>query len=670
MSNPLLEIQFRIPFDEIRPEHVEPAIDVLLEEARARQKQLAATEGPLTYDNTLGLLDRFTEKLDFASEVVQHIVFVATTPEFRAAHNAIQPKLSLFRSEIVLDPGLWRILKEYASTSEAKSLTGTRARFLKKTMDAFRREGAELDDAGKEKLKAIDIELAQLTTKYNENVLDATNAFEFIITDASALSGLPQQARDAARENAAAKAKQGWRFTLHAPSYHAVMTYLDDRAVREAFYRAYMTRAMSGEWNNAALIGRILELRRQRARLLGYASFADLVLEERMAHSAARARAFVDQLRDKTELRFRQEVDDLEKFAGKKLQPWDIAYYSEKYRAALYDFDEEALRPYYPLRRVVNGMFQLVERLYGIRVEEEQGAPVWDDAVKVYSIFDESGEKLGSFYADWFPRENKRGGAWMEAFITGGPEADGFRPHLGLVCGNLTPPVGDKPALLTHREVETVFHEFGHLLHHCLSRVEVRSLAGTNVPWDFVELPSQIMENWCWERESLDLLARHYETGEPIPDELFEKMKRAKTFMAASAQMRQVGFATLDLALHVNYNPETDGDVITYSRNLSQQFAPAPLPPDYGMIASFSHLFAGPVGYAAGYYSYKWAEVLDADAFTRFQAEGIFSRAVGAEFRSKILARGNSEDPADLFRSFMGREPDMGALLRRSGLAA
>jgi oligopeptidase A len=313
-------------------------------------------------------------------------------------------------------------------------------------------------------------------------------------------------------------------------------------------------------------------------------------------------------------------------------------------------------------------LFETVRRLYGVEVVEKPGLPVWDPAVKTYAILDRDGSHLGSFYADWFPRENKRDGAWMDAFLTGLPHEDRWEPHLGLICGNLTPPVGDKPALLTHREVETIFHEFGHLLHHLLTRVEVRSLAGTSVAWDFVELPSQIMENWCWEREALDLFARHYQTGELVPPELFEKMLRARNFRAANAQMRQLGFATVDLDLHTRYSPERDGDVMTYARGILQQFAASPLPPDYAMIASFTHLFSSPVGYGAGYYSYKWAEVLDADAFSRFRSAGIFSPEVGGEFRAKILARGDSEDPAELYRSFMGRDPDETALLERSGL--
>jgi oligopeptidase A len=414
-----------------------------------------------------------------------------------------------------------------------------------------------------------------------------------------------------------------------------------------------------------------------KAALLGYRDFADLVLEERMAKNAERALAFVQELHSKSKDRFDEENAELQAFCRElegpnapELQPWDMGYYAEKQRQALYDFDEEELRPYFELDTVVAGMYDLVERLYGIQVREEQGVPGWDPAVKTYAIVDSDGATLGSFYADWFPRENKRGGAWMDALLTGGPKSDGFNPHLGLICGNLTPPVADRPSLLTHREVETVFHEFGHLLHHCLSNVEIRSLAGTNVAWDFVELPSQIMENWCWERESLDLFAKHYQTGERLPQDLFDKMVRAKNFRAANAQMRQLSFATTDLALHTQYSPDRDGDVIEYARRLMQSFSAAELPSNYAMIASFTHLFASPVAYAAGYYSYKWAEVLDADAFTRFRELGIFSREAGMRFREQILSRGDSDDPAELYRSFMGRDPDIGALLRRSGLAA
>ncbi|MBI1897621.1 MAG: M3 family metallopeptidase [Acidobacteria bacterium] len=675
--NPLLEIRFHVPFDQIRAEHVEPAIHRLLEEAREAQARLAASTGARTFENTLLALEQITEKLDYAMGVVRHLESVATSPELRAAYNAVQGPASEFYSSIPLDSGLWRVLQEYADTAEAKSLTGTRRRLLTKTIDLFRRHGAELDDAGKARLREIDIELTQLTTKFSQNVLDATNAYELVVTDPAKLGGLPPSAVEAARESAKSKGLDAWRFTLQAPSYLALMTYLDDAGLRRQMYHAHATRAAGGEFDNRGIMARILALRREKASLLGFQNFADFVLVDRMAHTGTRAAAFVVDLKQKTEKRFHEENGELAAFRraiegpdAPALDPWGVAYYAEKQRAALYDFNEEDLRPYFPLERVLAGMFEIAQRLYGIRVIEEKGASAWDAKVASYSIHDSDGTHLGSFYADSYPRENKRGGAWMDSLITGGPADAGFRPHLGLICGNLTPPVGEKPALLTHREVETVFHEFGHLLHHCLSRVEVRTLAGTNVAWDFVELPSQIMENWCWEREALDLFARHHQSGAPIPDDLYRKMRRAKTFRGANAQMRQLGFAVLDLKLHIEYSPEREGGLIGYARELLQSFSPAPLPPDYAMVAGFTHLFASPVGYGAGYYSYKWAEVLDADAFTRFREIGIFSREVGLEFRDKILARGDSDDPAELYRGFMGRDPNPDALLVRLGLCA
>jgi oligopeptidase A len=656
--NPLLEVQFQVPFDQIRAEHVEPAMDALL--ARAAESVVAATASA----DPLMALDEMTEPLDYALNVVRHLESVTTTPELRAAYNAVQPKTSAFYSSIPLNEALWTAMKRYASTAEGKSLTGTKGRFLKKTIDSFKRAGAELDVAGKARLKEIDVALSEVTTKFSENVLDSTNAWELVLTDAAKLKGLPPQAVAMAKASAESKKVEGWRFTLQAPSYMAVMTYLDDGPIREQMWKAYNARATSGEHDNRGLIVKILALRREKAVLLGFKDFADLVLEDRMAHTGAKAQSFIADLRVKTEKRFREENSELETFAGKMLRPWDVGYWAEKQRTALYDFDEEALRPYFPLASVVNGMFQIFGRILGIRVSETK-MPVWDKAVKTYDVHDAgSGQHLGSFYADWYPRENKRGGAWMDSLITG--DVNRGRPNLGLICGNLTPPVDGKPALLTHREAETIFHEFGHLLHHLLTRVEVRSLAGTNVPWDWVELPSQIMENWCWEREALDTFARHYETGAALPEDLFQKMKRAKTFRGANAQMRQLGFGFVDLGLHREWDGKED--VLAYARRMLQPFSVSQLPDDYAMIAGFTHLFASPVAYGAGYYSYKWAEVLDADAFTRFQKEGVFNEKAGRDYRDKILAKGDSEDPAELYRSFMGRDPDPNALMVRAGL--
>lgn len=693
-ENPLLRQGFALPFDAITAADVEPGIRTLLAEAKASLDQIAANPAPPSYANTLQALDLCTERLDIALNVVRHLESVATTPALREAHNAVQPEASAFYASIALHDGLWRRLQTFAATPEAAALSGLPKRHLEKTLDAFRRAGAELNAEGKQRLQAIDVELAQITTKFSENVLDATNEFELLLTEESQLAGLPPSAVAAARQSAESKGKAGYRFTLQAPSYGAVLTYLDNREIREQLYRAYMGRAYQGRdykgrelataphasgHDNGPLILRILALRAEKAKLLGYADFADLVLTDRMAKSGATAENFLRGLEERTRPFFDRENASLQEFhdqqnpaaAGEPLQPWDIGYWAEKQRQKLYEFDEEELRPYFALPKVMEGLFAIASRLFGIQVSEVSGLPVWHGDVKTYQVTDAAtGEHLGSFYADWYPRETKRGGAWMDSFLTGLPGQEGWAPHLGLICGNLTPPIGEDPALLTHRDVETIFHEFGHLIHHLLTRVPVRSLAGTSVPWDFVELPSQIMENWTWEREALDLFALHYQTGEPLPDALLAKMRRARTFRAANAQMRQLSFGITDLALHRHFDPSRDGDVVAYSKALLQQFSSAPLPEGHAMICGFTHLFASPVAYAAGYYSYKWAEVLDADAFSRFLQEGIFNPATGRAFRQEILAQGDSQDPEQLYRNFMGRGPDAEALMVRSGLVA
>jgi len=668
-TNPLLRLNPPIPFDEIQPGHVTPGIRQLIGEAKERIEAIGSgTER--TYANTLEALDLATEPLDRAMSVVRHLEAVATTPELRQAYTEVQPEAAAFNSSLPLNSGLWNTLKTFEATAEAASLAGVRKRYLVKKIDSYRRHGAELDEAGKKRLNEIDVELSTITTKFAQNVLDSTAQFEHVTTREPDLAGLPPTAIAAARHSAESKGRDGWRFTLQAPSYLAVMTYLDDCAVREHFYRSFNRRAAEPERDNSPIIARVLELRREKARLLGYANFADFVLADRMAKTGGAALQFVQDLESKTAAPFAKENQALVGFAGRELQPWDIAYYAEKQRAEQYDFKEEDLRPYFPLNQVVEGLFELVRRLYGIHVVQTPGVPVWHEDTRHYEVRDDGGEVLGAFYADWFPRDTKRQGAWMDAFVTGHPENGHWTPHVGLMCGNLTPPLKATPSLLTHREVETIFHEFGHLLHHLLSRVEVRELAGTCVAWDFVELPSQIMENWCWERESLDLFARHWQTGQPVPEDLFQKLRRARTFRGANQQMRQLGFATVDLNLHVAYDPDRDGDPVGYSRRILQRFAPAKLPEDYAMINAFTHLFADPTGYGAGYYSYKWAEVLDADAFSRFRDGGLFSRETGDAFRECILSKGDSQDPAVLFRNFMGRDPDPGALLRRLGLAS
>lgn len=671
-TNPLLDLGFDIPFDTIRVEHVEPAVEELLARARAALDAVGeATEAP-TYDNVMRALEDATEPLERAMSVVGHLESVRTNEALRAAYNEVRPKVSELYSSIALDPRLYRRLVAFSETEECAALAPTRKRFVEKELRGFRRNGAELPPDGKQLLTAIDVELSKLTTKFAQNVLDETNAFELLVDDEEKLAGLPETARKSARASAESKGLPGWRFTLQGPSVIAILCYLDDASIRESVYRAYNTRAGSGERDNRPLVARILELRRDKAALLGYETFAEYVLEERMAKNGAAAKRFLVDLAERARGSFDQETAALAEFRRElegehapALEPWDVGYYSEKLRRARFDFDAEELRPYFDVTRVIGGLFAVVERLYGVRVEEDDSVPAWHEDVRFYRVFD--GERpLGAFYVDLHPREDKRGGAWMNSLVTGGPDRG---PHLGLFCANVTSPVGDEPALITHAEVETLFHEFGHLMHHTLSEVDVRTLAGTNVAWDFVELPSQIMENWIWEREALDLFARHHETDEPIPDALLRKMRRARTFRAASAMMRQLGFATMDLSLHTVYEPERDGDVVAFARREIGRFSPTPLPDDYAMICGFGHLFQGAVGYAAGYYSYKWAEVLDADCFTRFTERGVFDREVGMELRSKILSRGDSADPAELFRDFMGREPSVDALLARSGLS-
>ena len=678
-DNPLPALADPLPFDRIRGEHVEPAVATLLAEARARLDALSAGSSPRTYDNTLGALEGITERLELALSVVGHLESAATTPELRAAYNAVQPEVSALYSSITLSAGVWAALKAFAATPEAAALVGTRRRFLAKTIADFRRNGADLDAAGKERLSALDVELATLTIRYSQNVLDATNAFELLVDDGARLKGLPAQAVAAARESAAKKGLEGWRFTLQAPSYVPALTYLDDAGVREQLYRAFTTRAAGGHegaaLDNRPLVARILELRQEKAALLGFGSFADLVLEDRMAHTGAAARRFLAVLHEKTDPFFARENEELLAFrreiegpGAAEIMPWDVSYYAEKLRRARFDFDEEALRPYFPLDRVLGGLFEIAHRLYGVRVEPWEGAPVWDPSVRAFVLREPDGAAGAAFYVDVAPRENKRDGAWMQGLHTAVPATAALPRHLEVLAGNVTPPLEGRPALLSHREVETMFHEFGHLMHHASSRVDVRSLAGTSVAWDFVELPSQIMENWCWEREALDLFARHFETGETIPADMLERMRAARTFRAANAMMRQLGFAEIDLALHMEYRPAEHGEPVAFSRAILQRFSAARMPDDHAMLTSFTHVFASPVGYAAGYYSYKWAEVLDADAFSRFQREGLFDPGVGAAFRGGILARGDSADPMDLYRGFMGREPTIDALLERDGL--
>jgi oligopeptidase A len=681
--NPLLAVRVPVPFHEVRPEDIQPAVDALIATAQGSLDAIAASPAPRTYAATLGALDVATAELDYATNVASHLESVVGSPELRDAYAAVVPRVSAFYSQILLSEPLYKALRDLDGTEEARRLDPARRRYLDKTLADFRRNGAELDAVGKKRLGDIDVALSELTLKFAQNVVDATAAFEVLIdeADAARLSGLPEGALLAARRSAEDKGKAGYRLTLQAPSYGPVMTFCHDRALREALYRAQTTRAAGhgpggSERDNRGIIEQVLALRGEKARLLGFAHFADLAIDDRMARTGKDALAFVTMLRERLRAGFVRENAELAAFAEANghpgpLEPWDVAFWAEAQRRALFDFDEETLRPYFPLDRVTRGLFEIAASLYGVRIERDAAAKVWHEDVTAWSVVDQGGQRLGAFYLDLFPRETKRDGAWMGGVVDRLPGTPRELENVAVIVGNVTPPrAPGQPALLNHREVETLFHEFGHMMHHVLSEVPIRSLAGTRVVSDFVELPSMIMENWCWEPEALDRFARHVESGAPIPDEVKGRMLAARTYRAANALMRQLGFSTVDLLLHTEYDPAKDGGVMAYAREVFGQFSPVPLPTGYAMLAAFSHLFGAAYGYAAGYYSYQWSEVLEADAFSLFREGGILSPAVGDRFRRTILARGDTEDPASLYRTFLGREPDVEALLKRLGVAA
>ena len=671
-ANPLLSEDFRIPFDRIRPEHVEPGVREILKRGQERIDQMARERRRHSGDNTVGALDEITRWVDERTKPVGHLLAVNETKALREAYNAVLPEISAFWTRLPLNQQVWDRIKGYAALPEASRLTGIQRRHLDKTLLDFRRAGADLNPADKARLEALKVELVQVERKFSENVLDATAKWELNVTDERSFDGVPESHAARFRAAAAEKGLEGWLLTLDHPSVEPILKYARDRGLRETVHRAYVTRCRDGEFDNRALVVRILELRQEVAALLGYADYADYRLEDHMVKSGARAVGFEHEMTGLTRAYWERDVAELRAHARElgldPLLPWDVAYVQESLRRKDYDIDDEALRPYFPLERVMDGMFGIVKRVFGLSVEAKTNEQVWHPDVRYYEIRDERGTLLGSFYSDWFPRKEKRQGAWMNDLRTGGPLPNGrFDPHLGVICGNFTPPQSDEPALLTHREVETVFHEFGHLLHHCTSRVPIRARSGLNVPWDWVELPSQFMENWCWERGALDLFAAHWQTGAPVPQDLFERMVAARRYMGGWAQMRQLSFGTVDLSLHVDYAPRADKSpdgVMAFARDRFMEFSPDPAFAELHILTSFTHLFSG--GYAAGYYSYLWSEVLDADAFTRFRDEGIFNPATGRAYLESILSRGDSDDPERLFREFMGRDPDPAALLERN----
>jgi oligopeptidase A len=692
---------FTPAWSRLTAERVEPDITAALADAEARFAAIAAQDpAGVSYESVLGAFDEAAATLDRAWVRVQHLDAVSNSPALRAAHNAMLPKVTDFYTRIYLNEGLWKILQAYAATPAARALTGVRRRFLEETLEDFRDSGAGLKPGEKTELERLNTELSAATQKFSENVLDATNAWELTIVDEARLAGLPESARAAARQSflgkkPAAAGQAGWRFTLHAPSYLPLMKYAKDDALRHEVWQAGMNIGRAAPYDNTVLIPQILALRQAKARLLGRTQFADLVLHRRMAKSGASALGFIEKLQARLAEVFAREQRELEQFKAAHsgqpaglLEPWEAAYWAELRRQVELDFDEEQLRPYFSIERVLSGLFRLVETLFAVRLTERpvvflepgsaQEVPpgvveVWHPEVKFYDLHDADGRRLGSFYTDWHPRESKRGGAWMNFFETGGPRPGGrFAPHLGIIAGNMTAPIAGRPARLTHDEVSTIFHEFGHLLHHLFGEVEVKSLNGVRVAWDFVELPSQIMENWVWERAGLDFIARHPETGAPLPEELFQRMRATRHFMAASAMMRLLAFSKMDLDLHLHAEELAAGkpDLDAWLRARLGGYLPRYRTEPPTFVPRFTHIFSEPVGYAAGYYSYKWAEVLDADAFTRFQKEGLLNPATGRDFRQKILARGNGAPPEQLFHDFLGRAPDPAADLARCGLPA
>jgi len=672
-NNPLLAEGFRIPFHRIRAEHVEPGVREVLRRGEARLEEIAASSEPPTWASVMEPLDAVASWVSERITPASHLVSVAETPALREAYNVVLPEISSFWTRLSIHQGLWQRIKAYAASEEAHGLDPLRARHLEKTIRGFKRSGADLPEGDRERLETLKVELSRLEQRFSENVLDATAAFELLVTDAGRLEGIPEGPRSRFRKAAQEKGLEGWLLTLDYPAVEPVLKYARDRELRREIHVAHTTRCRDGEFDNRPLMVEILALRQELATVLGYRGYPDYVLEERMARNGERARAFEEEMATRTRPYWEADAHALQAHARElgldRLRPWDVAFVAENLRKRRFEIDDEMLRPYFPLAQVEAGLFRIVERVFGVSVREKEIEEVWHPDVRYYELLHEDGTRLGAFYTDWFPRKEKRQGAWMNDFISGGPRPDGsFDPHLGVICGNFTPPEDDAPALLNHREVETIFHEFGHLLHHCTSRVPVRALGGLNVAWDWVELPSQFMENWTWEREALDLFARHHETGGPLPEELFQRMLAARRFMGGWFQMRQVSFGTVDLALHTELAPEAAGltpeQVMAFGH---ERFLPFSLDEEFAghhILTSFTHLFAG--GYAAGYYSYLWSEVLDADAFGRFQKEGIFNRETGQAYMDAILTRGDSRDPEELFREFMGRDPDPEALIRRN----
>ncbi|MEW8164081.1 MAG: oligopeptidase A [Candidatus Thiodiazotropha endolucinida] len=672
--NALINMQGLPAFSSITPDMVEPAMDQLLQENRQTIQQLLSSQQEYTWENLVEPLEKAEDRLSRTWSPVSHMNAVVNNDELRAAYNAMLPKLSEYATEVGQNGQLCNAYKQVAGEA---GLDRAQRKLLQNALLDFHLSGVDLEEDKKQRFKEISQELSQLTTKFEENLLDATNAWSKLITDESALQGLPESALALARQTAAQRDQEGWLLTLEYPSYLPVMTYADDRQLRREVYEAFATRASdqgphAGQWDNTEAMERILELRHEQAGLLGFSNYADRSLAKKMARSSDEVIAFLTDLAERSRTQAERELNELREFASETygsydLQAWDIGYYAEKLRQVRHNISQEELKPYFPETRVLPGMFAVVERLYGIRIEETRGVDTWHPDVRFFEIRDSHNHLRGQFYLDLYARPKKRGGAWMDEcatrFFT---DTMDQIPVAYLTC-NFSPPVDGKPSLFTHDEVLTLFHEFGHGLHHLLTTVDYPAVAGINgVAWDAVELPSQFMENWCWEKAALDLISGHIDTGDPIPDELYRRMYTAKNFQSAMQMVRQLEFALFDFRIHREYDPRRGGCIYEILQEVRQQVAVI-TPPAWNRFAhGFSHIFAG--GYAAGYYSYKWAEVLSADAFSLFEERGIFNADTGQAFLREVLQQGGSRDAMELFVAFRGREPEIEPLLRHSGI--
>ena len=680
MNNPLLSNNTILPlFSKIKPEHIEPAITQLLEEARTVVKTHLQATTEYTWENLIEPLENAEDKLNKAWSPVSHMNAVVNTDELRLAYNACLPKLSDYSTEMGQNEQLFNAYKVIADSNEFATLDSAQKKIIQNALRDFRLSGVDLDNEKKQRYKTISQELSRLASNYEENLMDATNAWSKVIRNEQDLAGLPPSALAQAKQTAESQDQDGWMINLQFPSYQAIMTYADDRELRREHYEAYATRASdqasdNEQWDNSLLMEQILALRHEKAQLLGFENYAELSLATKMAKKTEEVMNFLEDLADKSWRQARKDFADLQSFAKQyhginNLQSWDLTYYSEKMRQHFYQLSQEEVKAYFPITRVLPGLFAVVEKLYGLQISEISDFDSWHPDVRFFQIHDEFGVLRGKFYFDLYARTKKRGGAWMDDCVGRKKINDQIQTPIAYLTCNFTPPTSTEPSLLSHDDVTTLFHEFGHGLQHMLTKIDYLGVSGINgVEWDAVELPSQFMENWCWEQEALALISAHYQTGEPLPDTLFNKMLAAKNFQAGMMTVRQLEFSLFDFRIHKDYDPEKGARIYPILEQVRAQVAVIN-PPKFNRFAhSFSHIFAG--GYAAGYYSYKWAEVLSSDAFSLFEEKGIFNQETGKLFLTTILETGGSEDAMALFIKFRGRKPTIDALLKHNGIAA